>query len=259
MSDERLAEIRAGIPPEYPTFARLPESTADGDWVVKCGRVLIAVVPDYAVHVADFIAESRANVADLVSEVDRLRAELADKPASYGASFAAELADAEARGSHLPPGQAWHQIHPERYERMVDGEPWALDDCAEDELGPEDPGPGWYLYGPGEYAEGRHVSADSDTVPIATADAVITAWRKVVATSACTAEAPVPTYAPGSMHGGKDGSNWVVVGTLTDGSPVLCDYTSTVDGRPDRGSELHALRDVQDWPGLDDKTGEVAS
>jgi hypothetical protein len=128
--------------------------------------------------------DDRIGHPELIEEIRRTHdaaesdgAKVTGEHQSYGASFAAELADAEARGSHLPPGQAWHQIHPERYERIVDGEPWALDDCAEDELGPEDPGPGWYLYGPGPFMEGRHVSADSDTVPIATADAVITKAR----------------------------------------------------------------------------------
>jgi len=65
------------------------------------------------------------------------------------------------------------------------------------------------------------------------------------------------TYALGSVHGGKDGSNWVVVGTLADGSPVLCEWTCTVDGRPDRGVELYTLRDVQAWHGLVDKSVEV--
>ncbi|MFE5333104.1 hypothetical protein ACFRCG_42650 [Embleya sp. NPDC056575] len=72
--------------------------------------------------------------------------------------------------------------------------------------------------------------------------------------------APASPYAMGSMHGGKDGSNWVVVGTLADGSPVLCDYTSTdEDGRPLQGVELQTLRDVQTWPGLDDKPDEATA
>jgi len=68
---------------------------------------------------------------------------------------------------------------------------------------------------------------------------------------------PATTYALGSQHGGKDGSNWVVVGTLADGSPVLCEWTCTVDGRPDRNVELYTLPDVQAWHGLVDKSAEV--
>lgn len=63
--------------------------------------------------------------------------------------------------------------------------------------------------------------------------------------------APASPYALGSIHGGRDGSNWVVVGTLGDGSPVLCDWTSTDGVKPLRGVELQTLRDVQTWPGLD--------
>ncbi|MFI1580074.1 hypothetical protein [Embleya sp. NPDC020630] len=66
----------------------------------------------------------------------------------------------------------WRRVHAERYERVVDGVTWALDDLDDTEIGPDDPGAGWYLYGPGSYAEGRFLVA-SDAVPTVGADAVI--------------------------------------------------------------------------------------
>ncbi|MEU0939870.1 hypothetical protein [Embleya sp. NPDC005971] len=72
--------------------------------------------------------------------------------------------------------RGWHAIHPERYERIVDDVLWALDDLDDTEIGPNDPGPGWYLYGPGPFVDGRFL-VWSDTVPTAGADAVIRTHR----------------------------------------------------------------------------------
>ncbi|OPC83056.1 hypothetical protein B4N89_20820 [Embleya scabrispora] len=99
------------------------------------------------------------------------------QPQSYGEWFSKMLDDAEARGtshnSTCTTGLCgWRQIHVERYERRVDGVMWALEECDETEIGPDDPGAGWFLYGPGPFEGGRFLVA-SDAVPTVGADAVI--------------------------------------------------------------------------------------
>lgn len=104
----------------------------------------------------------------------------------------------------------WRRIHVERYERLVGGVLWALEDCDETEIGPDDPGAGWFLYGPGEYAEGRYVGA-SDDCPTEAADALIAAARLQ---ARCTAEYGGPGYTACTLPAGHDGHHTAPMGTM---------------------------------------------
>ncbi|MEW2250421.1 hypothetical protein AB0907_24140 [Streptomyces sp. NPDC006975] len=95
LSPEREQEIRESIPTVY----RAPW-TVHPDWEDDTWRVmyatdhplagLVAVVPDYGSHLAEFIATARTAVPELLDEIDRLRALLT---ASRAAAFH-EAADA---------------------------------------------------------------------------------------------------------------------------------------------------------------------
>ncbi|GAA0970002.1 hypothetical protein GCM10009555_018150 [Acrocarpospora macrocephala] len=84
LPDDRLAEIQTTIPESYdPPWTYQPGEDANGYlvWLVAShsGEVLIATVPDYGEQLAQFIADARASMPQLVAEVVRLRA-LLDGP-----------------------------------------------------------------------------------------------------------------------------------------------------------------------------------
>ncbi|MGW5465191.1 hypothetical protein [Streptomyces sp. NPDC003996] len=85
LSLEREQEIRESIPTVYGPPWTLEPDMVDGTWRVMYATDhplagLVAVVPDYGAHLAEFIATARAAVPELLGEIQRLRAELANRP-----------------------------------------------------------------------------------------------------------------------------------------------------------------------------------
>lgn len=83
LSPEREQEIRESIPAVYgPPWSVHPDMD-DDTWHVMYATDhplagLVAVVPDYGAHLAEFIATARAALPELLDEIDRLREELAE-------------------------------------------------------------------------------------------------------------------------------------------------------------------------------------
>ena len=88
LTAEREQEIRESIPTAYsPPWTVFPDME-DDVWRVMYATDhqlagLVAEVPDYGAHLAEFIATARAAVPELLAEVDRLRDELAEERASH--------------------------------------------------------------------------------------------------------------------------------------------------------------------------------
>lgn len=97
LTPEREQQIRDSIPTTYgPPWTVHPDMN-DDVWRVKYATDhplagLVCEVPDYGAHLAEFIAEARTAVPELLAEIDRLRAQrkvlvaqLAKKDAESGA------------------------------------------------------------------------------------------------------------------------------------------------------------------------------
>ncbi|MFF3848022.1 hypothetical protein [Streptomyces sp. NPDC002328] len=96
LSPEREQEIRESIPTVYGPPWTLHPNWEDGTWRVMYATDhplagLVATVPDYGEHLAEFIATARAAVPELLAEIDRLRAELASEGQPMSASAIADL------------------------------------------------------------------------------------------------------------------------------------------------------------------------
>ncbi|MFI1767496.1 hypothetical protein ACH41H_36365 [Streptomyces sp. NPDC020800] len=81
LSPEREQEIRESIPTVYGPPWTLEPDMEDGTWLVMYATDhplagLVAVIPDYGAHLAEFIATARAAVPELLDEIERLRAVL---------------------------------------------------------------------------------------------------------------------------------------------------------------------------------------
>lgn len=86
MKPEREQEIRESIPTVYGPPWTVHPDMEDDTWHVMYATDhplagLVAVVPDYGAHLAEFIATARAAVPELLAEIDRLRDELAEERA----------------------------------------------------------------------------------------------------------------------------------------------------------------------------------
>lgn len=90
LTPEELAEIEAGIPAIYGApWTTEPGTDEHGHlvWHVRYATDnpdagLVATLPDYAEHLAEFTAAARTNVPRLLREVKRLRAEAACHPSA---------------------------------------------------------------------------------------------------------------------------------------------------------------------------------
>lgn len=87
LSPEREQEIRESIPTVYGPPWTVHPDWEDGTWRVMYATDhplagLVAVVPDYGSHLAEFIATARAAVPELLAEIERLRGELAEARAA---------------------------------------------------------------------------------------------------------------------------------------------------------------------------------
>ncbi|MGW0578328.1 hypothetical protein ACWD25_20685 [Streptomyces sp. NPDC002920] len=88
LTPEREQEIRESIPTAYgPPWTQEPDME-DGTWRVMYATDhplagLVAMVPDYGAHLAEFIATARAAIPELLDEIDRLRDDLAEEKASW--------------------------------------------------------------------------------------------------------------------------------------------------------------------------------
>jgi hypothetical protein len=83
LTPEREQEIRDSIPTVYGPPWTVHPDMEDGTWRVLYATDhplagLVAEVPDYGSHLAEFIATARAAVPELLAELDRLRDELAE-------------------------------------------------------------------------------------------------------------------------------------------------------------------------------------
>ena len=81
LTPEREQEIRESIPTVYSPPWTVHPDMDDDVWRVMYATDnplagLVAEVPDYGAHLAEFIATARAAVPELLAEVDRLRARL---------------------------------------------------------------------------------------------------------------------------------------------------------------------------------------
>ncbi|MEV4033424.1 hypothetical protein [Streptomyces umbrinus] len=81
MTPEREQEIRDSIPTVYGPPWTVHPNMEDSTWHVMYATDhplagLVAVVPDYGAHLAEFIAAARAAIPELLAEVDRLRDKL---------------------------------------------------------------------------------------------------------------------------------------------------------------------------------------
>ncbi|OPC81838.1 hypothetical protein B4N89_13630 [Embleya scabrispora] len=85
-------------------------------------------------------------------------------------------------GDEPQPHPDWAQVGVAgRWERTVIDVPWAVEELDDTEISPtDDPGPGAYLYGPGEWTCGRRVALDLAAGLLA-ADRVIGAWAVAAA------------------------------------------------------------------------------
>lgn len=100
LTAEREQEIRDSIPTAYgPPWTVHPDMEADV-WRVMYATDhplagLVAEVPDYGAHLAEFIATARAAVPELLAEIGRLRAEVATLSADRASVYreAARIAD----------------------------------------------------------------------------------------------------------------------------------------------------------------------
>lgn len=86
LSPEREQEIRESIPTVYGPPWTVHPDMEDGTWRVMYATDhplagLVAEVPDYGAHLAEFIATARAAVPELLAEIDRLRDDLAEEKA----------------------------------------------------------------------------------------------------------------------------------------------------------------------------------
>ncbi|MGW0993506.1 hypothetical protein ACWD5V_09385 [Streptomyces sp. NPDC002523] len=82
LSPEREQEIRESIPTVYEPPWSVHPDMEDDTWHVMYATDhplagLVAVVPDYGAHLAEFIATARAAVPELLDEIERLRDEFA--------------------------------------------------------------------------------------------------------------------------------------------------------------------------------------
>ena len=78
LSPEREQEIRESIPTVYEAPWTVQPDMEDDTWHVMYATDhplagLVAVVPDYGAHLAEFIATARAAVPELLDEIERLR------------------------------------------------------------------------------------------------------------------------------------------------------------------------------------------
>lgn len=78
LTPEREQEIRESIPTAYGPPWTVHPDMEDGTWRVQYATDhplagLVAEVPDYGAHLAEFIATARAAVPELLDEIERLR------------------------------------------------------------------------------------------------------------------------------------------------------------------------------------------
>ncbi|MEU9208517.1 hypothetical protein AB0D27_11325 [Streptomyces sp. NPDC048415] len=83
LSPAREQEIRESVPTVYGPPWTVDPDMEDGTWRVLYATDhplagLVAQVPDYGSHLAEFIATAREAVPELLDEIDRLRDELAE-------------------------------------------------------------------------------------------------------------------------------------------------------------------------------------
>lgn len=109
LSPAREQEIREAVPTVYGPPWTVDPDMEDGTWRVLYATDhplagLVAQVPDYGSHLAEFIAIARAAVPELLDEIERLREELdqADREATLREAAGAITAFIEADRARFP-------------------------------------------------------------------------------------------------------------------------------------------------------------
>ncbi|MFF9097590.1 hypothetical protein ACF1AX_31265 [Streptomyces sp. NPDC014802] len=115
LSPEREQEIRESIPTVYGPPWTVHPDWDDGTWRVMYATDhplagLVAVVPDYGSHLAEFIATARAAVPELLAEIDRLRSAAA-APVDR-AALRDRIAEALHGDQTPPPTAPWAEEQP---------------------------------------------------------------------------------------------------------------------------------------------------